>query len=38
MNQPDFLAVNDAINIEEQFIEYKPKPGEIDPTSPFGGF
>lgn len=38
MHQPDFLAINDQIDIEEQVVEYQPLPGEKDPTDPFGGF
>lgn len=38
MHQPDFLAVNDQIDIEDLDIKYQPQPGEKDPTDPFGGF
>jgi len=38
MHQPDFLATNDEISIEDDFIKYEQKAGEIDPTDPFGGF
>src|SRR5574343_83715 len=36
MHQPDFLAINDQIDIEESVVEYQPLPGEKDPTDPFG--